>query len=135
MDGGNGTNTLASSATSSSRTWHAGDRVVAGAATAVSGAPHTCCDLVDEGGFNHHDDQDIVLPVKQGESFLCRTPKWSRQATTQGARCHDPQAPRESRSQKSSVGFGPLPGKNQWTHVSTCVTASQPHSGGPDPVL
>src|ERR1039458_5232994 len=34
----------------------------------------------------------------------------------------------ESRSQKSSVGFGPLPGKNQWTHVSTCVTASQPHS-------
>ena len=71
MDGGNGTNTLGV----------IGDVVqpdhgmpvtgwLQAPATAVSGDPGTpAADLVDEGGFNHHDDQDIVLPVKQGESF------------------------------------------------------------------
>jgi hypothetical protein len=34
----------------------------------------------------------------------------------------------ESPSQSSSVNFGPLPGRSQWTHVSTCVTATRPHS-------
>ena len=34
----------------------------------------------------------------------------------------------ESRRQSSSMIFGPLPGENQWTHVTTCVTATGPHS-------
>ena len=34
----------------------------------------------------------------------------------------------EARSQSSSVGFGPLPGKNRWTPVTTCLTATGPHS-------
>jgi hypothetical protein len=35
----------------------------------------------------------------------------------------------DSTSQSSSVSFGPLPGRNQWTHVSTCITATRLHSG------
>ena len=130
MDGGNGTNTLGV----------IGDVVqpdhgmpvtgwLQAPATAVSGDPGTpAADLVDEGGFNHHDDQDIVLPVKQGESF-CADAEVVTAGDHSGARgAMTLRLLGESRSQKSSVGFGPLPGKNQWTHVSTCVTASQPHS-------
>ena len=34
----------------------------------------------------------------------------------------------ESPSQSSSVSFGPLPARNDWTAVSSCVTAVRPHS-------
>ncbi len=34
----------------------------------------------------------------------------------------------QSPSQSSSVSFGPLADGNQWTHVSTCLTAARPHS-------
>jgi hypothetical protein len=34
-----------------------------------------------------------------------------------------------SNSQSSSVRFGPLPAKGQWTPVSTCVTSAGAHTG------
>ena len=34
----------------------------------------------------------------------------------------------DSADQSSTVSFGPLPGKNRWTNISTCVTATGPHA-------
>ncbi|MGD0874812.1 MAG: CHAP domain-containing protein [Acidimicrobiales bacterium] len=72
--------------------------------------------------------QDISFPVRAGESF-CADAEVVTAASRSGARgAMTLRLLGVSRSQESSVVFGPLPGKNQWTHVSTCVTASQPHS-------
>jgi hypothetical protein len=72
--------------------------------------------------------QDISFPVKDGESF-CADAEVVTASAHSGARgTMTLRLLGESRSQKSSVAFGPLPGENRWTPVSTCVTASRPHS-------
>ena len=72
--------------------------------------------------------QDIALPTSAGES-LCADAEVVTAATRSGARSRMViWLYGESPGQSSSVGFGPLRGKNQWTHVSVCVTASRPHS-------
>jgi len=72
--------------------------------------------------------QDISLPTSAGES-LCADAEVVTAAAHSGARGQMTiwlygQSP----SQSSSVSFGPLAGGNQWTHVSTCLTAARPHS-------
>jgi len=71
--------------------------------------------------------QDISFPVRVGESF-CGDAEVVTVGSDAGARgAMTLRLLGGSRSERSSVGFGPLPGKNQWTHVSTCVTATRPH--------
>jgi len=139
-------------------------------ASTVSGYPGVpAADLVDDGGFNHHDGrgwqtshsrlriepagklltgpyegnavlvtstsalgggiyQDISFPVKEGESF-CADAEVVTSGAHSGARgAMTLRLLGEAGGQESSVAFGPLPGKNRWTDVSTCVTASRPHS-------
>jgi len=72
--------------------------------------------------------QDVALATTAGDS-LCADAEVVTAAAYPGARGHMTlwllgESPPES----SSVSFGPLPGKNQWTHVVTCVTATRPHS-------
>ncbi|MGA2803758.1 MAG: CHAP domain-containing protein [Acidimicrobiales bacterium] len=72
--------------------------------------------------------QDISFPVKDGESFCA-----DAEVVTAGARSGARGAMTlkllgESQGEESSVAFGPLPGKNQWTRVSTCVSATRAHS-------
>jgi hypothetical protein len=72
--------------------------------------------------------QDMSLPTSAGESF-CVDAEVVTAATRPGARGQMTiWLYGETPSQSSSVSFGPLPARNQWTHVSTCVTASRPHS-------
>jgi hypothetical protein len=72
--------------------------------------------------------QDISLPTSAGESF-CADAEVVTAAAQPGARGRMTiWLYGESPSQSSSVNFGPLPGRSQWTHVSTCVTATRPHS-------
>jgi len=73
--------------------------------------------------------QEASLPIRAGESFCA-----DAEVVTAGAR---PGAEGEMAltllgrpgSQSSSVRFGPLPAKGQWTSVSTCVTSAGPHAG------
>ena len=73
--------------------------------------------------------QQASLPIRAGQSFCA-----DAEVVTAGIR---PGAEGEmaltlvgrSASQSSSVRFGPLPAKGQWTPVSTCVTSAGPHSG------
>ena len=73
--------------------------------------------------------QVASLPIRAGESFCA-----DAEVVTAGRRSG---AEGElaltllgrSPSQSSSVSFGPLAAKGQWTPVSTCVTSAGPHSG------
>ena len=72
--------------------------------------------------------QDISLPVSSGESFCA-----DAEVVTAGAGSGARGSVTiflfgDSPPQSSSVHFGPLPGRNRWTPVSTCVTATRPHS-------
>ena len=72
--------------------------------------------------------QDISLPVSKGESF-CADAEVVTAGKRPGARgAMTLRLLGRSASEMSSVDFGPLAGKNRWTQVSTCVTASRPHS-------
>jgi hypothetical protein len=72
--------------------------------------------------------QDISLPIGAGDSF-CADAEVVTAGAHRGARGHMTLGLLgRSRNQSSSVSFGPLPGKSRWTHVSTCVTATRPHS-------
>jgi hypothetical protein len=72
--------------------------------------------------------QDIFLPISAGDSF-CAGAEVVTAGAHPGARGHMTlRLLGRSRDRSSSVSFGPLPGRSQWTHVSTCVTATRPHS-------
>ena len=72
--------------------------------------------------------QDIPIAVSAGESF-CADAEVVTAGEHSGARGDMTLwLLGETASQSSSVGFGPLPGTNQWTPVTTCVTATGPHS-------
>ncbi len=72
--------------------------------------------------------QDISFPVKDGESF-CADAEVATAGARPGARgTMTLKLLGESQGEESAVAFGPLPGRNQWTAVSTCVSATRPHS-------
>jgi hypothetical protein len=72
--------------------------------------------------------QDVALATTAGDS-LCADAEVVTAAAYPGARGQMTLwLLGESRRESSSVNFGPLPGRNQWTHVTTCVTATRPHS-------
>jgi hypothetical protein len=73
--------------------------------------------------------QDISLRVAAGESF-CADAEVITAAKRSGASGNMTLwLLGESSNQSSTIGFGPLPGKNRWTHISACVTATGPHAG------
>jgi hypothetical protein len=72
--------------------------------------------------------QDISLPTGAGDS-LCADAEVVTAAAHPGARGHMTlRLLGESPGESSSVNFGPLPDRSQWSQVSTCVTATRPHS-------
>jgi hypothetical protein len=73
--------------------------------------------------------QDVSLPIRAGDSMCA-----DAEVVTAGA--HSGARGRmalwllgKSKDQLSFVRFGRLPAKSHWTAVSTCVTATGPHSG------
>ena len=72
--------------------------------------------------------QDISLPVSEGESF-CADAEVVTAGARSGARgTMTLKLLGDSPGEESSVTFGPLPGRNQWTGVSSCVWATRAHS-------
>ena len=72
--------------------------------------------------------EDIAFAVTAGESFCA-----DAEVVTAGLRAGAGGNLAiwligESRSQSSTVRFEDLPGRNRWSHISTCVTATSPHS-------
>ncbi len=72
--------------------------------------------------------QNVAIPVSSGESF-CADAEVVTDAAAPGARGNmTVWLLGGTARQWSTVNFGPLPADSQWTHVSTCVTATRPHS-------
>lgn len=73
--------------------------------------------------------QDISTPVAAGESF-CADAEVVTASKTAGAQGRlGLWLLGGSSTQSSLASFGPLRGRDNWTPVSTCVTATGPHSG------
>ena len=73
--------------------------------------------------------QAVSVPIGTGES-LCADAEVVTAGAHAGARGRMALTVfGKSASQSSSVAFGPLPAKGQWTPVSTCVTTTRPQSG------
>jgi len=72
--------------------------------------------------------QDISFPVTAGESFCADAEVVSAGTNATATGNMTIWLLGKSASQWSSVPFGPLPGNSQWTHKSTCLTATSPHS-------
>jgi len=72
--------------------------------------------------------QNIAFPVSAGESF-CADAEAVTEGASSGARGEMVLwLLGDSRTESASARFGPLPGKDKWTSVSTCVTATDSHS-------
>ncbi len=72
--------------------------------------------------------QDISVPVKEGESFCADAEVLSTEARSRSRGTMALRLLGGSQGEESSVAFGLLPGKNRWSDVSACVTASRAHS-------
>ena len=72
--------------------------------------------------------QDIPFPVSAGQSFCADAEVVSAGLRSGATGTMTIWLLGTSRTQSSGVRFGPLPGGNQWTRKSTCVTATRAHS-------
>ncbi|MGA2529437.1 MAG: CHAP domain-containing protein [Acidimicrobiales bacterium] len=73
--------------------------------------------------------QDVPLSIRAGDT-LCADAEVVTAGAHSGARGNMALSlVGRSRPQLSSVNFAKLPGRSRWTAISTCVTATGPHTG------